>query len=128
MATEQYTLEMVVGTTFKRIFRFKDESGNPIDLVGYKASIGIRRNLTCKEAFLKITSESDTPNGSSIEIDSTEGEISLEINYKETDKILNISEKQEYVWDLRLEDSYENVYIYFPSSPFIIYPASTRGG
>ena len=127
MATEQHTLEMIVGTTLRRIFRFKDENGDPFDLSDYNVSISVRRNLSCREPFIKVTDDTETENGSSLTIDNT-GEVFLEINYKETSKILSIYEKQEYVWDIRLEDQFGKVYVYFPSSPFIIYPASSRGG
>lgn len=123
---EKYTLSMIVGSTFKKIFRFLDQDENPIDLSGYKADVSIRKDLKCKEPFISLSSEEQTKYGSELVIDSTAGEVLMIIDADETEKISNIYEKQSYKWDLRLEDPYGEVYIYFPSSDFEIIPVSTR--
>ena len=42
MAAGNYSFTIEQGTTFTRIFKYKDEDGNPVDLTGYDVRMQIR--------------------------------------------------------------------------------------
>lgn len=42
MAAGNYSFTIEQGTTFERIFKYKDENGNPVDLTGYDVRMQIR--------------------------------------------------------------------------------------
>ena len=42
MAAGNYSFTIEQGTTFERIFKYKDEDGNPVDLTGYDVRMQIR--------------------------------------------------------------------------------------
>lgn len=45
MAAGNYSFTIEQGTTFERIFKYKDEDGNPLDLSGYDIRMQIRSSF-----------------------------------------------------------------------------------
>lgn len=97
MQTANYNMSCKAGTTFRKIFTFKDASENLINFEGYSARMQLRSSYDSSLVVLELTSD----NGG-IVIDAPSGTISLYISDDATSVLAPEFVKVNYVYDLEL--------------------------
>ena len=58
MAAGNYSFTIEQGTTFERVFKYKDENGAPVDLTGYDVRMQIRSSYDSVTTLASLTSGS----------------------------------------------------------------------
>ena len=70
MAAGNYNFTIEQGATFTRTLKYKDSSGNPIDLSDYAVRMQIREKISSTSTIISLT-EVATTNGSIISVITT---------------------------------------------------------
>lgn len=116
MQTVSYDMKCKAGTTFRKIFTFKDSNENLIDFTGYSARMQLRTSYDASTPTLELTSDND-----GIVIDGTAGTVALFISDQDTSSLAPDFIKINYVYDLELiapnEDVLSPIYGKFTVSP-----------
>jgi len=95
MAAGNYNFTIEQGTTFKRTFKYKDSTGNPIDLAQHDVHMDVRSSIDTSTAILDINETGATKNGvdttshtffkvTSASLDANANEINLTIDAETT--------------------------------------------
>jgi len=104
MAAGKYSFIIEQGSTFNIEIKYKDTSGNPIDLTGYHARMQIRPSVDSEIVFLTLSSSLQPDStglnmsGSSGTISPVSGSIGINIS-SATSSLLNFTEA---VYDLEI--------------------------
>lgn len=105
MGAGKYNFAIEQGADFVRTFIWKDSSGNPIDLTGYKAEMKIKLSPAHTEHLVWLTSETGIGLPGGIELGGANGSIVIKIDHLDTAK-LNFNEA---FYDLELTSADGNV-------------------
>jgi hypothetical protein len=91
-----YNITVFQGTTFSRVFTWKDSDDAPIDLTGYTARLQVRASAQSEDVLLELTSEDDE-----ITLGDEAGTITLTMDPDATDAL----DFDRAYYDLELESS-----------------------
>jgi len=97
MATSRrHNITLEQGATWRLEVRWEDESGSPVDLVGWTARMQVREEHSSQSALVSLAS----PPGEGILIDGPSGTVSIEIPASVT---ASLPAPLEAVYDLEVE-------------------------
>jgi hypothetical protein len=97
MTPAKYDMSCKAGTTFRKVFTFKDQDENLINFAGYTARMQLRTDIAAAEASFSLTTEDD-----GIVFGSGDGTMSLYISDEDTSALAPEFVKVNYVYDIEL--------------------------
>jgi len=117
-------MEIVVGGSYLEVV---DLSGIDVDLDGYDVYMQIREKLNESGVLFGIDTEEETENGSGLELDIIEKELTITISAKDSME-MDVGRDVNCFWDLRFVGEDGNAFVLFPASVCKIKTVSTRIG
>ena len=116
MKPARYDITVYQSATFERVFQWKDDEGNIVDLTGYNAYMQVRRTPS-QNPILDLSTE----NGK-IDLEEVQGKIKIYLSAEETDNL----PRGEYQYDLLAQVGENGQRTRLLEGKFIVSPAVTR--